>query len=335
MTFLEPDDHILIMDFDINQLSAMHGPTIPSDDCKRLRDAGIKTAIKYVQWHLIEPAEKEFQWDILDSEVNKWLDADVKVLLSTYQTVPQWFPENWYAKNKYGVILRSSISAFNMEAQQYANAFIKKVVTRYPNDHVCAFNAQLTNGETIYHNEAAYYDDCAKRDYIYTYGSMDTQFDNPESQNIDAWLMRTYINMLLKQQEVFVKTPHKDLWTALHPAIRTWTHLKCNGNKYAHEIFTRYRINFPDSIIHQILYTFFPHGNGIMQMAVDDAKAVGGMRIFAGSEYVEGLQTNLDTMRRYGLSGFVTAPIHPFTKHTSIEKWMLEIIKNTNDALSS
>src|SRR5574340_51066 len=144
MQFLQPDDYILIMDFDTNEKSLMAGPSITPDDAKRLYDAGIRTAVKYVAWNLIEPERGVYQWDELDREVVKWNDAGCKVLLSTYCTCIQWAPDNWYGLSAKGVRMRSGLSPFNVEAQDYSNAFIRQVVHRYPQGNVCAYNAQLT-----------------------------------------------------------------------------------------------------------------------------------------------------------------------------------------------
>lgn len=329
MGFITPEDHILIMDFDEYDGSSLYGPEMTEDDIKQLYDCGIRTAVKYVQWHCIEPQKGVYDWSQLDRQVDKWTRNGVKILLNTPMTTVQWAPDNWYAKNRYGAIFKSSFSAFNMEAQDYQLGFLRTIMKRYPQDMVCAFNGQITQGETVYHNEPAYYDDCAKEDFVKVYGVIGPQFDNPNNPEIDKWLHDAYISMLLKQQMVLAETPHKEIWTALHPVLRMQANLQCNGNKYYYDIFQAYRWKMPDSQIYQILYTYWPHGNRCWQQAREDA-TIFNIKVFVGSEYCAGLDQNTDAMMQQGyLSGFITSPIHPFTKIPRMEQCLFDSIRNS------
>lgn len=330
MPFMADDEFIILMDFDDHPRSSLVGPVVTPEDALRLREVGVKTAMKYVQWHMIEPERGVYDWDYLDKSIEKWTNADIKVMLNSPMTTIQWAPDNWYPKNRHELIIKSSLSAFNKEAQDYQNNFLKLLVDRYPKDKVCAINGQLTQGETVYHNEPAYYDDAAREDYAQLYGSVDEDFNNCESLKVEGWLKDAYVSMLVKQQMVLSQTPHKDIWTALHPAIRLWKHLKCNGNKYYFDIFQAFRRMLPDSQINQILYTYWPHGTGIWKIALEDA-SIFGIKLWVGSEYCEGMKTNLSNFLSQNLRGFITSPIHPFTPHKKIEQWMLDIISTSHN----
>ena len=57
-------------------------------------------------------------------------------------------------------------------------------------------------------------------------------------------------------------------------------------------------------------------------------------KYFVGSEWVEGLATNLEKVVEHGAYGFITSPMHPLITHTQIEDWMLDNIREAIKKLS-
>jgi len=57
-------------------------------------------------------------------------------------------------------------------------------------------------------------------------------------------------------------------------------------------------------------------------------------KYFVGSEWAEGLATNLEKALEHGVYGFLTSPMHNFVPYTQIEDWMLDNIKEAIKRLS-
>jgi hypothetical protein len=57
-------------------------------------------------------------------------------------------------------------------------------------------------------------------------------------------------------------------------------------------------------------------------------------KYFVGSEWAEGLVTNLDKVMEHGVYGFLTSPMHERIPHTKIEDWMLDNIRGAIKKLS-
>ena len=323
--FIEDDEFILLM----NQHPidcAIRGPSVTIDDMKRMRALGVKTLVEYMYWSIAEPAKGQHDWSLFDQIVEDATKGDMKVAFCTPTDYPIWCPDDWYTKfddqSKPG-----SFSIWSEEAIQYELQFLAMVRDRYPKDRVCAYDAQLQVGETIYHNRPAWFDIHAIEAWQKRYGA-NSQPPNGHTGELDSWLMDSYIGLQLRLQEVLVQTPHRELWTAIHPTIAGW--FEFQGNKWYQDIFISWRKAFPNSPINWVLYTYWPHGNDLHDKVKAQMDYL-GVRPFVGAEYCEGLSPHTQPLLDEGLRGFILGPIHQFTGHPVMEEWMFDRIKESTN----
>jgi len=321
--FIEDDEFILIMNqHDVD--CAIRGPAITVDNMKRMREMGVKTMIEYLYWSLVETARGQYDWKLFDQIVEDAISADMKVALCTPTDFPVWCPDDWYTRfddqSKPG-----SFSIWSREAMEYELAFIAMVRDRYPKDRVCAYDGQLQVGETIYHNRPAWFDVHARDAWKMRFGES-SEPPNTVTSELDAWLKDSYIGLQLRLQEQFVQTPHRELFTAIHPTIAGW--FEYQGNKFYQDIFISWHNAFPTSPINWMLYTYWPHGNDLHEK-VRLQMSYQGVKPWVGAEYCEGLSTHTQPLLSEGLRGFILGPIHPFTGKPAMEDWMFDRIRES------
>lgn len=319
--FVRDDEYILLMDLE-DEKGITRGRPISAEDMQRLADIGVRTAVKYVYWNLVQPKKDVWDWSHPDRLVTKCLKAGMKAVLSAYVAPVTWGPDDWYtllaSRAKSG-----SLSLWCREAQDASDRFLQELRARY-GPEVSIFNAQLTNGETIYHNEPAFYDVHALESYRERFGAK--AFPSTTSLETEGWLRDTYVGTLVRQYSILLKgSEDQTIWTALNRAIATYTWLWGNGCKYMDDVYRGYLQAFPEATINQIYYTFFPHGPGIWSQVMSDRRYY-NLKIYAGAEYCEGLRNHVPLAVQQGLRGLILAPIHPFTPHEKIEPWMIEDI---------
>jgi hypothetical protein len=121
-----------------------------------------------------------------------------------------------------------------------------------------------------------------------------------------------------------------EVWINLHNFMGYW-------NSHNIElVYETLRNEFPTHPIYSFQFAHLEIGH---QRTSDDCQSV--VRIyhdkydigfFIGSQYCEGLITNLDVAIDLKVRGFVTSPLHSenLVKHDKIEPWMLDAIREAN-----
>jgi hypothetical protein len=341
MTFMKDDEFFLLMDLEPAD-GIMKGIPVDPDNLLRLRDAGIQTAVKYLDWGAIETKKGKYDWSASDAYVEKMHNAGMKVLLCTYISPPAFFPDEWYThfaggrdpavpaypNDAFGKPQKiNTLSLWHAEAQAYSDAFIRKAIKHYSSDDTQLYNAQLTVGETMYHNEPAWFEDVALQAFK-DYSHQDRQ-PFPNDPITEEWLRKTYLDTLIRQQQIFQEQGFGELWSSTHRLIAYFSGLYGNGCKWIDDMYEAYLSNFPTSQLNVIQYTYFPHGSSYWQMELNDMRLY-GINIWGGAEYCEGLTPHTPIALAQGLRGLIISPIHPFTGHPQLEPWMVDAISTAN-----
>lgn len=318
MALVADTDRIILMD-----VGTCEGKYMNCDDLKMLHDAGMRTVFPLgVDWGNIEKSMGEYDWSLVDHYVESRLDAGFNILLGCYSRAPTCLPDEWYAHTGAG-IARGLISPWNVEAQAYMLEFYKRVMKRYESSNVVVVNTYLTEGETIGLNEPMWFDPFALASF--------REYDNSDkmpcknSENTEAWLLRSYMSVLNSQAQVLLSGQHRELWTMLHPAIADMGGLYGNGCKWIEPLLSMYRSFGDDVYIGHIMFTwrqwayYWPRMNKLSEQY--------GAHLFGGAEYADGAPMSATLAKEQGIAGLICGPTHPFTGHKHVLPWMVENIK--------
>lgn len=320
-SFFDPDEHFILMD-----INTIEEKLMTPDDLKAFRDAGIRTAEGFqLNWDWVEPEKGVYNWRYLDDYVERVLGCGMKAILKCYTFGPPWLPDAWCVKIASG-IAHGCVSPFNEEAVGYALEFYKKVRDRYNQPgKVLVFNSWFSNGETMFSNEPAWFDDAAIASYQKMYGAdARPEVGNPLSE---AWLKKTLIDFMVAQTQILGENETKEVHTCLHPAIADFPGLYGNGNAWIEDLIAEYhRLGF---VTHHLYYTWIQWGYLWGKMREWARKY--NEQMWGGAEGAQNVMTTTPFAIENGLRGLYIGPLHPFYQYKHAEGWMLENIRKAND----
>lgn len=316
--FLRPDDHFILMD-----VPNAAGRLFNDDELSALRDAGMTITMMFMNnLKDLEPVRGEYQWGEIDSYIERALRHGYRVFIPTYTAAPAWAPETWWVKTENGGG-QGVLSPWNQDAQEYLLNHYRCMVEHCASSEVVVVNTQLTHGETLLLNEAAWFGPDAIASYEEHAGA-----GARPCKNVDVtedWLQSTYFRMMRTQAEVLARQPVKVLYTAIHPMIAQFAGMYGNGCRWYDDLLMMYRNFFPDHEILWVLYTFIQWGH--MHPTIMNTARRLRVDVFGGAEYAEGLPHTTPAAKAVGLRGQFIGPCHHFTGHTQVEPWMLDNIK--------
>ena len=167
-----------------------------------------------------------------------------------------------------------------------------------------------------------FYGNHAIKSYQDKYGTAEVPADNPQTTE---WYKESILNTVIEHQDIFLENnKHRDIWGAYHKRIMS----KWGGNAFIDDLYRKYREKYQDTVnINVIQFTYIPHGHSYYSQIKNDIDKF-GLNVWGGSEYCEGLPTAVPIAKQFGLRGLLTAPIHPFVKHRTIEPWMEDNFRN-------
>lgn len=329
--FINPGEWNFVMDmWDAERMTCC---PISLYDLKRLRDAGVQTALEFVNWATIEPERGRYDWRIPDQIVMRLRAAGLKGMLLLPRALPKWTPDDWLAKSKDGNVSRyldvfHCISPWNLEAQEYLNGFIRIACRRYKAPDMLCIQSQMFEGETLLPTvHAALFDSAALKSHADFVGDPTVEPD-PANELTRKWMFESLKRVVLTQQRIYCEAhPSRTVSMQLHPLN---SQFPACGNfgimEYWQAIQEEIR---PNQKLH-ILFTYFvPEwcaGNVEPFLAkCQDA----GIRVIAGSEWPAGLNTNTPRALADGLSGLLTAPQHPYLGLKKVEDSAVEAFRNS------
>lgn len=342
--FLERDDNILLM---------TNPPVFPGfehrgdrscsrEDYKRLADAGIKTAVMYTNWGLIEREFGVRDWSYLDKAIEDAASAGLKILLSDYTWGAPCMPDEWYIASQNGVEkYLHQLSIWNNEAQNYVADFTREMAKRYVTNKVNIFCTQAAYGESyLFHDVPNIFFDKAALTSFRLYAGVDAlpvpyRYRTPENEQLtDDWIGASIVEHMLRRNSLIMElNGNNEIWTSAH-------HLMVqqgagNGSKFIRWVLDAYKQNFPEVKIHGIQYTVWVHGNNFnyrTMLKEDIAKY--GIDFYGGAEYCDGIKHYLPALLASEFRGFIVAPFSILTDFQKLEPWMVENIKYANNAIS-
>lgn len=300
--FLDPKEHILIMD-DVYHLFNL-------DELKKIEGSGIKTLYGncFVCWDKIyKQGSSELDWSSVDSKIEPYLQTNLKLLLPTYYTMPDWFPAEWYIKND--VIPDHRIPNYgNKDFRSTVDNFINQILIHCADirDRIQLIYSIPSGGEFVY---------------------------DPFQEDNLPFTDKEVIDFVVGRQKLFVKQ-HGEIWMSFH----NWLGNLRGWNK-AHLplLYQALMGKFPDVPKYSIQFAHFAVGafsntDVSLQFMVKEYKEKYGIQFFVGSQYCDGLFQNIDAAIRQGVRGFFTAPFHlenPKNPAT-LDEWMLTAMTETN-----
>ena len=326
-SFILPHEKILLMDLP-NQDYEYEKRPMALDDLKKCREVGIETAFQFIWWNKIETAPGVYDWTMVEEAINRVMSADMKLILFLYEMPPQFYPDDWYLIQDSGHRI-THLSLWNPEAQAKEHEFIKMFCERYVSDKIHIANSLQRDGETMLPIVPCVRGSHAIKSYQERYGTSEITGDNP---NTLEWLKESVLNTLIEHQNIFLSyNHHRDIWGAYHKKI----HSKWCGTSFIDSLYQKYREVYTDTVnINVIQFTYIPHGHSFYSEIKRDIEKF-GLNVWGGSEYCEGLPSASPIAKEFKLRGLVTAPIHPFVPHRTIEPWMIENFKNAINLLSN
>lgn len=298
MKFIQDDEYILLME-------DRYGGRYGLDDLKRLRDVGIQTIVRYPFWNEIETHLGEYVWDTIDEYIELTRQADMKCLFALYEGVPDYFPPEWYLKTPdgsiyIGVYQERVISPWNLDGWEYNLDFLNKFCNRISTKDVMCFRATMRGAEAM----------------LPQYGQY----------RLDGLYWETMRRMLIEEQSIFYASHDShELWTCFHHAFDG---SGTSGTERARDLYREMAGEFPDAKHYCISYTQFRNDVIGEDKNLADMQEL-GLNMFGGSEYAEGIIANTDTAIQQGFRGFISAPLHWWSGHKSLEPWMVETIRDS------
>lgn len=358
MKFIQPYEHILAFDNPKLILSV--------EDMQRLVDCGVETTFATLDWSAVEPKRGVYDFSVPDAFYERCRKSGMKGLLLVADSVCPDLPNEWYAKSWAGQYAKgtyswNALSLWNSEAQEYQLEFYRLVKSGYGGlDRFSCVRGGPHAGEGLMPCEPFYYDDCALASYrafmeSYFGGDLTRYcadnhvhchswqsvtppqlgFVTPDSWNtiqpVLAWLREAVVSNVVKQQEVFAQTAHKEVWFCL---TYTWYDLIPSGNEFAGDVYRAVLEQVKTSKIYTILFEIYTHREWQAEYWANLAKSFRddlGVECFVGSQYLHGLSANLERAISQGFYGFITNPLCGIDgqMYQSIEPWMQAAIRNS------
>ena len=291
--FIRDDEYILLME-------DAPGGVYELDDLKRLRDAGIQTVIRYPFWKDIEVSLGNYQWRRVDDQIEMTRQAGMKCMFALYEFSPHFFPIDWYLKFPDGSLYQGGfyshvISPWSERGWAYHLGFIEKFCDRVCADDVLTFRATVHGSEVMMPEYAPY--------------------------RQDGDLLKTFERMIVEEQRIFSRY-NEELWTCFHHAFDS---LSYSGTAYAAYLRNLLLDEFPTRNHYCISYTQFRDDVVGEDKNLEDMNLY-RLKMFAGSEYAEGLIANTDKAVLQGFRGMISAPLHFYTGKKSLEPWMVDAV---------
>ena len=307
MTFLKPDDYIILMDWN-DTPQTLASVEIPSralslDELKEAKDLGLNTVIVQVYWNNVEPSMGNAEWEFADALIEKYIAADLRAILVTPVFVPPDAPDDYYFKYEDGALEKAAFSIWNQEAMELQRKFLEKMIERYTSPDVQIILGELQGGEFLLPIRAGFYDTSALTQFG---GRPDPNVKDPRTVE---WLKESVVNHYLYMQEPLAEQ-HGEVWDAMHQYIAYWHHT--TGDQFQTDIHAAYHNKWPEVDVILLQYTFMYHAsNAIYMNHVYNLRDMGA-KVIIEADYTTGLKDSTPLAISEGFSGQICCPFHPW-----------------------
>ena len=320
MRFMQDDEYLLLMNLGPHQLQ---GTTVlTTDERKRIREAGIRTAIEYPEWADLEPAQGVYNFSFIEKVLAMNRSAEMKTIFSIFNPwIPVWIPSDWRPKYQSGVPNTAFISIWSEEGIEYKADLSFMLINEYRADDVMFIMGDVDTGESILPSHA-FYDDHAIKDF----GGI----PNFENNDTKEWLEKSVLKYYIGMQRLFY-FQYKEIWDAHQWLIAQFN--PASMNYMQPKLLQAYRDTFGDKMSLVLLqYTYFDSAHPVdNEIYVDMLKNTYNCETIVEALFCDGLPTTTPRSIAKGFRGQIICPVHPHTHKQRFESWMVESIRNSHN----
>lgn len=322
--FLVNDEYLLLMvHCEDRSVGCEHEYILTTEDRKRLRAVGLKTAHEQPAWKRIEPSKGNYDFGYLDNIIRRNREADMKSLLYVAGwTLPSWIPNQWRAKTQSGVYEREVLSMWNEEAQEYSDKHYRLLYEKYNNPDLMWIMGEYQGGEGAYPPTWCLYDDAAVEDYKKVYGT--SAMPEPNNPDTLSWYGRKIIEHFVRKSTILYPR-YKEVWNMQQFLMDTWT--KAFGNFVHLDTLKEYRRLWPDGNIVLLQATYYDEAHKQDNVDfVDNLIATTGCEAIVEAMFCKGLPTTTPKAIAHGFRGQLVRPAFE-DGATKLEDWHVENIR--------
>lgn len=273
---------------------------LTADEMRALHVAGVQTVYYQggVRWDEMQPQPNApMDYSQLDAYMDRARWAGLKVLLPFCWSFPAWKPDDWFYSREVQEGSYGIMSYTNPVTALEIDSFMTALINRYRMDDFQLVFALPCNGEFPYHK---------------------WPIDGRWHTDPDA-----LIDWVCKRQEILA-AQHGEVWSAYHPYTNP---------EYWHPLHDALFNRFFGCRHYGIIFTYVQHSQPHIKPLLDYNKQH-GMTYYVGTEYVQGMRSNMDKIKRGGMR-MLTAPKHPYQSNDKVEPWMLNTIMWANEELAN
>ena len=324
MTFLQPDDHLIVMNLP-DFVPNTHGAcvSLTQDDLKRLADVGVRTVLNYSFWRVL----KSEGWRYLDTMVRDARRAGLRTLLAAYCEAPDDLAPQCYCRHADGQIgmnysQHPALSIWSPEARAEIKAHYGELLQRYGNDDVTIMHAGMDAGEVVLpRRQACLYDDAARTSHAAAAGGK----PDPARPETLEWLKRSVVDYYLDIDALLVQQ-RGETWNALHPVLIK--NNVANGNIAQEDVFAAEQAQWPDAARYLIQYTYWAHTKNGYKGIISRWVKKYGLQMIVEADHCTGLPKTAPQAIAKGFRGQVVAPVHPWVHTTQLEQEHVDAISD-------
>ena len=321
MTFLPPDDHMLVMNVNPHQYNK-HGPcvSLTKIELACLRGVGVQTVMQYGIWSELA----EHGWGYLDRAVGLARSLGMRSLIWAYHCAPTNLPKEWYCwKPDNTVGLHSTdgshvLSLWNMEARATMLRHIGEIANRYPRDAASVVFGGMGAGEIVLPSACFYEPAALKSLAAEVVGRPD-----PTSLETRAWVHRAAVEFYTTTNATLLHQ-HNQTWNAMSfPALKN---NECGGVGAQEDIFAAEYERWPDADRYLLQYTYWKHTKNGYKRILDGWRNKYKLQMIVEADHCSGLPRTAPLAIAAGMRGQLVGPVHPCAGTLKLESAHIDAI---------
>ena len=321
MTFLQPDDHMLIMNPN-RYMWCKEGRNVSltGQDLARLRDVGAQTVVQYSVWSELAA----HGWGYLDTAVSLARKNGLRCLIDTYYSAPANLPAEWYCWNPDSTVAiakRSgarTISLWNTEAHAALLGHIGEIVNQYHGGDVAVIFTGRECGETVLLGNW-FYEPAALKSHAAEVGGK----PDPNSPETRAWLHRAVVAHYTKLNGALLHH-HNQTWNTMSPPALE-SH-RSGGLGAQEDIFAAEHERWPGADRYLMQYTYWRYTKDRYKEIIAGWIAKYGLKMIVEADHCVGLPKTAPLAIAAGFRGQIVGPVHPCAGTVRLEQEHVDVI---------
>ena len=323
MAFLQPDDHVFVMNMPTGLVKGKRGQSVQltDDELTSLRDVGVRTVINYDFW--AETAKNGVGY--LDEMVSQIQRLGMRCILMSYSQPPDGLPEAWYCRRADNALGRDrdgipAMSIWNAEARAAIMAHLQELIDRYGGDNLTVANAGCCAGELVLPRRwPCFYDAAAIASHAERVGG----WPDPARQETLEWLTASVVEHLDALDGLLV-AQHGEIWNAMHPLLALY-HVG-NGNGAQESVLAAECVKWPDADRYLLQYTYWHHKRHDYKATIARWLADYGLQMVVEAAYCRGLSKTAPAAIAAGFRGQIVFPLSPHLGVTHLHQGHIDAI---------